>query len=119
MKTKIFSILISLFFLTTVCFAQDPVTAAPNVYHKVLLDNDNVRVMEIEFDKGEVAATHSHPRHVVYVLEGGELTITGTDGKSEVMQAKPGDTFYMDATTHSAKNTGKTVVKAIVTELKK
>ncbi len=106
-------------FLLTSIYAQDPLKAAPNVYQKVLLENENVRVMEIEFEPGESAATHSHPKHFAYVTQGGQLTITGADGKAQVADLKAGDVMWMDAVTHSGKNTGTTVIKAIVTELKK
>jgi hypothetical protein len=41
--------------------AQDPLKAAPNVYKKVPFENDQVRVIAIEFAPGEVAAWHQHP----------------------------------------------------------
>ncbi|HTL71218.1 MAG TPA: cupin domain-containing protein [Candidatus Eisenbacteria bacterium] len=95
-----------------------PQEGAPNVYKQVL-DNDRVRVSEIKFNPGEKAAMHTHPfPHVVYVIEGGELTITHPDGTSAVMQAKPGDALWMGAETHEAVNTGTTVIRGTVTEIK-
>jgi len=47
------------------------------------------------------------------------MTITGPDGKSQVAELKDGEVMWLDATTHSGKNTGKTVIKAVLTELKK
>ena len=117
-----------LFFgLSAICFftllisqpsnAQDPMKVAPNIYNKVLLENDNVRVMEVFFKPGDEAAKHSHPAHFAYILTGGKLSIT-TDGKTVVAEAKAGDVIWMEAETHSAKNTGDTDVKLIVVELK-
>jgi quercetin dioxygenase-like cupin family protein len=113
----------SLFFgillaLSTNVYAQDPVKAASNVYKKVLLDNDQVRVLQVEFAPGEVAPWHWHPNHVIYALTGGKLEITDKDKPATVLEIKPGDTMYLPAVTHMAKNIGTTTVKLVVTELK-
>lgn len=95
-----------------------PQEGAPNVY-KQIFDNDRVRVSEIKFNPGEKAAMHTHPYpHVVYVIEGGELTLTHPDGTSNVVKAKAGDVMWMGAETHEAVNTGTTVVRGTVTEIK-
>jgi beta-alanine degradation protein BauB len=104
--------------LSTNVYAQDPVKAASNVYKKVLLDNDQVRVLQVEFAPGEVAPWHWHPNHVIYALTGGKLEITDKDKPANVLDIKPGDTMYLPAVTHMAKNIGTTTVKLVVTELK-
>ena len=119
MKTSQMLLSFVIMLMVTTVYAQDPIKACPNVYQKVLLDNESVRVLEIEFEVGETAATHSHPNHFAYVTQGGQLTITGADGKAQAVDVNAGDVLWMDATTHSGKNTGNTVIKAIVTELKK
>jgi quercetin dioxygenase-like cupin family protein len=113
----------SLFFgliltLTTNLSAQDPITAAANVYKKVLLDNDQVRVLQVEFAPGDVAPWHQHPNHVVYALTGGKLEITDKGKPASTLEIKPGDTMYLPAVTHMAKNVGTTPLKLVVTELK-
>jgi len=40
--------------------AQDPVKLSPQ-YYKVLLENDQVRVLEYRLKSGEKEPTHSHP----------------------------------------------------------
>lgn len=95
-----------------------PQEGAPDVY-KQLFDNDQVRVSEIQFDPGEKAPMHHHAYpHVVYILEGGELTITPLGGAPQVVKAKPGDVMYMAVETHEAVNTGTTPLRAMVTEIK-
>jgi quercetin dioxygenase-like cupin family protein len=113
----------SLFFglfltLTTNMSAQDPLTAAANVYKKVLLENDQVRVLQVEFAPGDVAPWHQHPNHVVYALTGGKLEITDKGKPSSILEIKPGDTMYLTAVTHMAKNVGTSPLKLVVTELK-
>jgi beta-alanine degradation protein BauB len=95
-----------------------PHEAAPGVYQRVF-DNERVRVSEITFNPGDEAAMHTHAYpHVVYVIEGGQLTLTDPEGKATVLEAKAGDTLWMGAESHEAVNTGTTKVRATVTELK-
>jgi quercetin dioxygenase-like cupin family protein len=95
-----------------------PQEGAPNVY-KQIFDNDRVRVSEIKFNPGEKAVMHTHAYpHAVYIIEGGELTLTHPDGTSAVVEAKASDVLWMGAETHEAVNTGTTVVRGTVTEIK-
>ena len=95
-----------------------PQEGAPNVYKQVF-DNEKVRVSEITFKPGEKAAMHTHPwPHVVYILDGGQLTITHPDGTSAVVTAKTGDVFWFGAETHEAVNSGTTTLRGTVTEIK-
>jgi beta-alanine degradation protein BauB len=114
---------VSLFFgllltLSANLSAQDPLKAASNVYKKVLLDNEQVRVLQVEFAPGDVAPWHQHPNHVVYVLTDGKLEITDKGKPANVMEVKAGSALYLPAVTHMAKNVGTTTLKLIVTELK-
>jgi quercetin dioxygenase-like cupin family protein len=100
-------------------FAQDPMKAAPNVYKKVILENDKVRVIQIEFPAGETAPWHSHPDHITYALNDGKLEITDKGKATVVADLKAGQAMYLPAVTHMAKNIGTTTLKLVVTELKK
>ncbi|HEY6914441.1 MAG TPA: cupin domain-containing protein [Paludibacter sp.] len=99
-------------------YAQDPVKVASNVYKKVVLNNEKVRVIEIEFAPGEVAPWHHHPAHVAYVLTGGDLEITDKGKTAQVVTLKEGEAMYLPAVTHMAKNVGTTTIKLVVTEIK-
>lgn len=113
------SLLLGLFLtLSAVVNAQDPVKAASNVYKKVLLENDQVRVMQVEFAPGDVAAWHNHPNHLAYALTDGKLEITDKGKQPVVAEVKANDVLYMPAVTHMAKNVGTTTLKLVVTELK-
>lgn len=103
---------------SAVLYAQDPVKAAPNVYKNVLLDNETVRVIAIQFAPGETAAWHQHPNHVIYALTDGKLEITDKGKPPANVDIKAGTAIYMPAVTHMAKNIGTTTVKLVVTELK-
>ena len=55
------SILFGLFLILSInVYAQDPMKAAQNVYKKVLIDNEKVRVIEVEFAPGESTAWNFH-----------------------------------------------------------
>jgi quercetin dioxygenase-like cupin family protein len=99
-------------------YAQDPMKASSNVYKKVLLENDKVRVMEVEFKPGTTAAWHSHPNHTIYALTSGKIEITEKGKSASSMDIKAGTALYMPAVTHMAKNVGTTTIKLIVTEMK-
>jgi len=98
--------------------AQDPGVVAKSVY-KQKLANDRVRVFEIVFQPGQAIPMHAHPDHVVYVVTGGTLEIKEKGKPVVKLAGKPGDTFFLPAQSHSAKNIGKTVFKAVVVEIRK
>jgi quercetin dioxygenase-like cupin family protein len=98
--------------------AQDLVKVAPKGFTKVLLENDQVRVLQIESAPGESTPLHSHPNYVLYALTDGKLQLTEKDKPATVLEFKAGDTLYFPAVTHMSKNVGTTPVKLILTELK-
>jgi quercetin dioxygenase-like cupin family protein len=112
--------LLSIFFLIngTGAFSQDPVKAASNVYKKVMLENEKVRVLNVEFAPGDVAPWHWHPDHVVYAVTAGKLEITDKGKSPAVMDIKAGDVMYLPSVTHMAKNVGTTTLRLVVTEMK-
>jgi quercetin dioxygenase-like cupin family protein len=61
---------------------------------------------------------HSHPDHLVYVLEGGKLKLTSS-GKTDVLDMKSGQAIFLKAQSHEAENIGKTNAHLLVVELKK
>jgi quercetin dioxygenase-like cupin family protein len=102
----------------TVVQAQDMVKVAPKNC-KVLLDNDQVRVIRVVLKPGEKLAMHSHTANVVYSFTGAKAKYTFTDGKTEERELKSGQAVWSDAVSHSTENTGTTESRALVFELKK
>ena len=98
--------------------AQDPVKVSPQ-YYKVLLDNDEMRLLEIRLQPGDKEPMHSHPPGVVYALSDARVKHTSAEGKSEETVLKKGEARWRDATSHTVENTGSTEVHALVVELKK
>jgi quercetin dioxygenase-like cupin family protein len=94
----------------------DPLVAANNVY-KFVMENDQVRVLQVTFKPGDTAKMHHHPDHVVYALRGGKLKLT-SGGKTSEIGMEAGQALFLKAQDHEAVNTGKTTVDLIVVELK-
>jgi quercetin dioxygenase-like cupin family protein len=104
--------------LSSVIYAQDFVKVAAQGTTKVLLDNDQVRVIQIETAPGGVTPWHSHPNYVLYALTDGKLESTEKGKPATVLTFKAGDALFMPAVTHMAKNVGTNTVKLVLTELK-
>lgn len=123
MKTiikKILPLFTAFLLLTSVhIYAQDPVKTAPKNYKKVLLENDNVRVLQFEMAPKEVIPWHTHPNHVIYALSDGKIEITDKGKEAVTMDVKAGDAVFIPAVTHMARNIGFTTIKLIITEIKK
>lgn len=98
--------------------AIDPVSVSPGLY-KVLLENEQVRVVQYLLEPGQRDEWHTHPPKVSYVVEGGTLRITLKDGKSFVAEEKAGAASWMETLgLHFAENIGKTPVKIVLVEVK-
>lgn len=105
-------------FLSANLRAQDPLKVAPEIVKKVYIDNDQVRVMEIEFPVGYTEPWHSHPNYVGYPLTDGTLEITEKGKDPVVVQIKANNVMYGSAVTHMAKNIGSAPLRLILTEIK-
>jgi beta-alanine degradation protein BauB len=97
--------------------AQDMAAVAPDTT-KVLVDNAQVRVLEVNVKPGGKIPMHSHPGNVVYFVSGGKTKTTSADGKVTETSHKAGDAIWSDAVTHSNENVGSTATKVIVVEVK-
>ena len=107
-----------LVFAAKTAVAQDMVKVAPKNC-KVLLENDQVRVVRVVTKPGEKIEMHSHPANIVYSFTGGKVKSTSPDGKSEEHERKVGQAIWSDAETHSTENVGTAENRVLVIELKK
>ena len=97
--------------------AQDMAVTAGNKA-KVVLDNDKVRVIEVNLPPGSSTGMHSHGDNLVVPLSGGMAVQTMADGSTRQMETKPGEVRWSDPVTHDTKNTGKATSRTLVIELK-
>src|ERR687896_1682070 len=97
---------------------DDAVKVAPDSY-KVLLENDQVRVLEVRIKQGAKSEMHSHPRSVAICLNDQRLKFTFPNGKSEKADLERGKIVWLDGLSHAVQNVGTEDVSSVVVELKK
>lgn len=86
---------------------------------KVLLDNEQVRVIETDCPaKGSVPQHEHFFPHLLYVIEGGMVEITASDGKVTVLEMLPGQAFWRMPQIHSSRNIGSAPFKIVEVEVK-
>ena len=95
----------------------DPVTASPNNY-KTLMENEQVRVLEMTLKAGESDQVHSHPSETVYFVKGGKVKIHLPDGGVMEADIPDGHVMWHEEWTHQVENVGSSDVHAIIVEAK-
>lgn len=115
-RAALLAVVVVLFAAGTV-LAQDAVKVAPN-NNKVLLENDQVRVIDFHSKPGVKIPMHSHPDMVVYSISGGKTKFTSPDGKVTEREGKPGQATWRDAETHASEYIGTGEAHAVLIELK-
>ena len=95
----------------------DPAVVNPHTV-KVTLENEHVRVFEAVLKPGQKEALHSHPRTVVYVIEGGRMRNHPENGPATEAELTAGQTMYREPLTHWAENIGTTTMRLVVVEMK-
>ena len=89
---------------------------SPALYNQ-LTDTLNIRMISGVYKPGDSSIMHAHPDFAMYVLEGGLVELTGEDGSKQNIEFKKDMAVIMPASTHSAKNIGKTTLKLVVVEV--
>lgn len=74
---------------------SEQVHAAPNG-HRVLLEKDRVRVLEVRIKPGDTSGWHSHPACVVYQLNDARVKFNLPGGKSREVESKSGDIVWSE-----------------------
>lgn len=97
--------------------AQDMATTAGE-QAKVVLDNERVRVIQLDVAPGGKTGMHSHGDNLVVFLTGGDATQTLADGTTSERHTEAGEVMWSEPVTHDTVNTGKAAVKVLVVELK-
>jgi len=100
------------------CQQTDPVSASPGMY-KVLLENDQVRVVEYSVKPGERDQPHTHPPKVSYVASGGSLRITLRDTSFVTNDSTGKVTWRGSVPRHYAENVGSSPVRIVLFEVKR
>ena len=96
---------------------QDPVQQSPE-YYRVLLENDEVRVLEYRLRPAQKEPLHSHPEGVVYGFNNSRIRVASADGHVTESVGKAGDVFWRTPVTHAIENIGDTDVRSLAIEIK-
>jgi len=96
----------------------DPLKVTPQT-HKLLFENQFVRVIESKSPAGETEPKHSHPHSVTVYLADSDAEIkTFPDEKTSRVHRTAGTAGWSEATVHEIKNVGATSSHTIRIELK-
>jgi quercetin dioxygenase-like cupin family protein len=93
-------------------------TIADPQHHKVVLENDEVRVVRYVIPPGDTTAKHSHPNFVAVYLTDANAKVTTDDGKTSEVHAKAGTATWRTPTTHVFQNIGDKPIEGIAVEPK-
>lgn len=96
---------------------QDPVATDGDKY-RVLLENDQVRVLAYTDQPGDRTHPHHHPAFVLYALAPFERKLILPDGTERVRAFQAGDVLYSPGEGHVGVNVGDTPTRVIIVELK-
>ena len=95
----------------------DPTRVSPNNY-KVLLENDQVRVLEMNLKAGETDEMHSHSSETVYFIKGSKVKVHLPDGGAAELEPPDGFVMWHEEWTHRVENIGASDIQAIIVESK-
>ena len=93
-------------------------TRVDPAHHKVVFENDQVRVLRWTIPVGDKTLNHSHPRNVNIDLADYNGRVTTPDGKTGEVHAKAGSVTWREAGIHVVENIGKEPMVGIIIEPK-
>jgi quercetin dioxygenase-like cupin family protein len=96
---------------------KDPVATDGDKY-RVLLENEQVRVLSYTDRPGERTHQHQHPAFVLYALAPFKRKLVLPDGSERIREFKAGDVLYSAGEAHVGVNVGDTPTQVVIVELK-
>ena len=97
--------------------AQDALAVAPDIYKRAF-ENERMRVLEANLKPKSKADWHSHPEHLLYMLNEGTLVFQAQNKKPYEMTFAAGQTLLLPAQTSAIENDSDKPVRFLVVELK-
>jgi quercetin dioxygenase-like cupin family protein len=106
--------------LTVPALAQDNLDSVKvdPAHHKVVLENDQVRVVRWVIPVGDKTLMHSHPESLIINLTDYSGRVTTPDGKTFEVHAKAGSVSWRQALTHAVENIGSQPMEGLIVEPK-
>ena len=98
-------------------YAQDAAKVDPKHY-KVEFENDQVRVLRINYAPGEKSVMHAHPGAVAVFLTDASARFTMPDGSTKDMAPKAGSFQWTDAGVHQPESTSDQPFEVLLVEVK-
>jgi DNA-binding beta-propeller fold protein YncE len=96
----VLSVLVGMSWVAAAQKARDGVVVDPDV-HNVVLENEHVRVLEARAAHGRRSPMHSHPSLVLVSIGSARIKLTFPDGKSSILDVRPGQVLWLDNPEHS------------------
>jgi len=98
--------------------AQDVVKVAGE-HNKILMEDQDVRVIQNTLAPGEKDALHTHPHGWYYVVKPGKMKVLFADGTEAIWEAKEGEGGWIKArAAHTSENVGDTTLVYVLVEVK-
>lgn len=97
--------------------ALDPVKVDP-AHHKVVFENDRVRVLRVNLKAHDKTKQHEHPNGVAIYRTDAKAKFTLADGKTREGGGKRGEATWAAAEKHSVQNLSAKPAEIILVELK-
>ena len=96
----------------------DALTASPENF-RLVLENDDVRVLEYTLLPGQKDRRHTHPQRVAHVISGGQLRVGFPDGTHRDFDEIAGTSEWSKPSPlHDTQNIGTTPIKILLVEVK-
>jgi hypothetical protein len=95
----------------------DPTVTDPDKY-KVILENDQIRLIDYRDKPGDKTKQHHHRPFVLYVLSPFKRRLTFPDGTVKEREFKTGEALWMGEQIHVGQNIGTTESHALLVEPK-
>ena len=96
----VLSFLVGMVLVATAQKSRDGVVVDPDV-HKVVLENEHVRVLEVRAAPGRKSPMHTHPSLVLVSVGSARVKLTLPDGKNSMLDLKPGQVLWLENPEHS------------------
>jgi quercetin dioxygenase-like cupin family protein len=96
---------------------KDAVTVAPDI-HKVIFENDKIRVLEVTVKPGDKVGMHTNPENINYIIKPGKLRLIEPSGETIEVDLTARQVIPAPEGAHAVENIGDSEVQTICIELK-
>ena len=97
--------------------AMEPLTVGAK-FSKKLSDTLGIKMYEFTVKPGDSWALHTHPDHIVYVLQGGKMALfIQAAGRQDTLTFPTGMALISGPLSDSGKNIGNTTMKLLVSDI--